>query len=267
MGGLRKAMPTTYWTYLVGAVSLAGVFPLAGFWSKDEIIAHAWLHQEAHGYLIYIFFTLAITSLMTAFYMGRQMALIFFGEQRDHSYHPHESASIMTVPLIILAVGTVAAGAMNWPGSHLLTEWLHPVLAEEPGQFSIGLAFIFTVLELVVGGFGFWYYLNNAGRVKVGGRDPLYRWTGDIWDILEEAWMFDRIYEKWTVVPGFKSVARLLAQVFDPEGIDGMVNEVGRVVGRAAGSVRMFQTGYVRNYALAFLVGVVIIVGYLITVL
>lgn len=268
MGGLRRAMPVTYWTYVIGALALAGIFPFAGFWSKDEILAHAWQHQDEQGYLTYIFVFLAFTSVMTAFYMGRQIALIFFGKQRDHSYHPHESSSIMTIPLIILAIGSIVGGFLiNPPGAHFLTEWLHPVLEEEAGEFSIGLAFVLTVLAVVAGFAGFQYYLGNLGKIKIGGRDPLYRWSGDIWDIFEQAWLFDRMYEKWTVVPWFKGIARFLAQIFDPEGIDGMVNGVGRVVGRAATGVRTFQTGYVRNYALTFLIGVVIILGYLMLIL
>ncbi|PMP78948.1 MAG: NADH-quinone oxidoreductase subunit L, partial [Chloroflexus aggregans] len=134
MGGLKDAMPITFRTYLIGALALAGIIPFAGFWSKDEILAHA----VSHGHTP-IFLILFLTSLLTAFYMGRQVALVFFGTQRDPSYHPHESPSVMTVPLIVLAVGAVIGGAINLPVLHWLTDWLEPVLHEQAGEFNLWL--------------------------------------------------------------------------------------------------------------------------------
>ncbi len=265
MGGLREAMPWTFRTYVAGSLALAGIVPFAGFWSKDEIIAHAW------GDYTSIFIILLFSSVLTAFYMGRQVALIFFGQQRDKSYHPHESGRVMLVPLIVLAVGALIAGVINlpgsYPGAHLLTSWLKPVLEEEAATFGLTefiLALVATLLALGSGFIGWWFYSTNASRIKVSGRDPLYRYTGDIWDAMEEAWYVDRTYERYTVVPGFKRLANFLARVFDPQGIDGLVNAVAWIFGRAAAGLRVFQSGYVRNYALLFMVGVVLIVGFLV---
>ncbi len=267
MGGLRSAMPTTFWTYMVGALSLAGVVPLAGFWSKDEILAHAWQHQGDTGYLTAIFIILLITSALTAFYMGRQMALVFWGKQRDTHYHAHESASVMTIPLIILAVLTVLAGAINLPGLHWLTDWLHPVMHEEAGAFSIPLAIVATLIALGCGYLGWWLYaVRFANKITVDGKDPLYHWTGDIWDSMAAAWYFDAIYNR-TIVPAYRSIAGFFASVFDPQGIDGLVNGVGQLFGRFSNGVRALQNGFVRSYALAFFLGVVVILGYLISVL
>jgi NADH-quinone oxidoreductase subunit L len=263
MGGLREHMPTTYWTYLVGAAALAGIFPLAGFWSKDEILATA-----LTGNNLAVFSILLLASLTTAFYMGRQVSMVFFGHQRDHTYHPHESGKFMTIPLIILAVGSVLAGAMNLPGLHWLTHWLEPVLHTHPHEFGareLGLAVITTLLAIGSAYAGWWYYLNNQSKLQVGTRDPLYHYTGDLWEMLENAWYFDKIYEKYLVVPGFRQLAAFLAKIFDTQGIDGMVNGVGRAFMRASASVRALQTGYLRNYALAFLIGVVVVVGYFLT--
>ena len=264
MGGLRKAMPTTFWTYLVGAAALAGIVPLAGFWSKDEILAHALAY--GHWPQLTILF---LTSLITAFYMGRQVALIFYGEQRDHHYHPHESGRVMTVPLVILAVGAVLGGLMNlptlfpgMPAAHLLTDWLNPVLHEEAATFNPVIALLATAGAVGMGYLGWWAYTSNAARIKVGGKDPAYRYTGDIWDGMEEAWYVDTAYQRLVVTP-FRNLGGFLARVFDPQGIDGLVNGVGRFFGWAAAEVRQTQTGYVRNYALVFTVGVVLVLGFM----
>lgn len=260
MGGLKDAMPTTFRTYLIGALALAGIFPLAGFWSKDEILAHA----IAHGHTP-IFIILFITSLLTAFYMGRQVALIFFGKQRDPGYHPHESPQVMTVPLIVLAVGAVIGGAMNLPVLHWLTDWLEPVLHEEAGEFNLWLALIATLGAVGMGYLGWWIYTTNAAKIKIGGKDPAYRYSGDIWEGMEEAWYLDRLYQR-TVVAGFERLANFLARVFDPQGVDGLVMGVGHFFGGLANAIRTFQTGYVRTYALVFTAGVLIVLGFMLWV-
>ncbi len=260
MGGLRKNMPVTFWTFLIGAAALAGVFPLAGFWSKDEILATAWSHN------IIIFFILLVTSLATAFYMGRQVALVFFGEQRDKSYHAHESGSFMTIPLLVLMVGALVGGVMNLPGTHWLGHWLEPVLAEEAVKLNIVLAVVTGILAVFAAFSGWWYYVTNATKVKAGGQDPLYYYLGAFWEGFQEAWYFDDFYTN-TVVRGYRGLSNFLARVFDPEGIDGIVNGVGWVLSRAATGVRSLQTGYVRTYAFIFLVGVILIIGYLVVAL
>ncbi len=257
MGGLKDAMPTTFRAYLIGALALAGIFPLAGFWSKDEILAHA----VSHGHTP-IFVILFFTSLITAFYMGRQIALVFFGQQRDPSYHPHESPPVMTVPLVLLAVGAVLGGAINLPVLHWLTDWLEPVLHEKAGEFNLWVALIATAGAVGMGYLGWWVYTTNAARIQIGGKDPAYRYSGDIWEGMEEAWYFDRLYQR-TVVAGFERLADFLARVFDPQGVDGLVMGIGRFFGGLANGVRALQTGYVRTYALVFTVGVLLVLGFM----
>ncbi len=255
MGGLKDAMPTTFRTYVIGALALAGIVPFAGFWSKDEILAHAISHDHTP-----IFVLLFLTSLLTAFYMGRQVALVFFGTQRDPSYHPHESPQVMTVPLVVLAVGATIGGAINVPVLHWLTDWLEPVLHEKAGEFNLWLALIATAGAVGMSYLGWWVYTSNATKIKIGGKDPAYRYSGDIWKGMEEAWYFDRLYQR-TVVVGFERLADFLARVFDPQGVDGLVMGVGRFFGGLANGVRALQTGYVRTYALVFTVGVLIVLG------
>jgi NADH-quinone oxidoreductase subunit L len=164
-------------------------------------------------------------------------------------------------------------GFINLPGKwalgHLLGSWLKPVLNEAAPEFGaaqISLMLLTTLASAGVAYGGWRYYVRQSPRIKVGGNDPIYRATGDIWDGLAEAWYFDRFYEKLAVVPGFKALARFLAQVFDPQGVDGLVRGVGRLLGLASGGLRTLQTGLLRSYALFFLVGVVLMVGYFVMV-
>jgi NADH-quinone oxidoreductase subunit L len=268
MGGLKDQMPTTYWTYLIGALALAGVFPLAGFWSKDEIIAHIWAQPENSGKIAAVL--LIVASAITAFYMGRQVALIFFNKPRDPAAeHAHESGPVMAWPLIVLAIGAVIAGAINLPGTHWLDDYLNPVF-EPPGvppaapeAFNFGIATLSTLLALGAGYLGWWMYARLfANRIKAGREDPLHRYLGDIWRGMEIAWGFDWFYER-IVVRAYRAVARFISDVFDAQGIDGiLVDGTGRLFGRLAQWFRQAQTGYIRNYALIFLVGVIGLIGY-----
>lgn len=267
MGGLRHAMPTTFRTYILGTLALCGIFPFAGFWSKDEILAHALTSGQ-----LPIFGLLFLTSLLTAFYMGRQIALVFYGEQRDHTYHAHESGAVMTIPLIVLAVGAVVAGVINLPhgeymGSQLLANWLKSTIAVETTTFGatqLTLAVVTTLLAIGSGYLGWWIYNRTASKLKLGGNDPAYFYLGDIWDALAEAWYVDRAYERYTIVPGFKYLAGFLARTFDPQGVDGLVRSVGSVLSWVSGRLRTIQNGYVRTYALIFLMGVVVVLSYLV---
>ena len=269
MGGLRKHMPITFRTYVIGAAALAGIFPFAGFWSKDEILAHA----VTSGF-VPIFILLLLSSLLTAFYMGRQVALVFYGEQRDASYKPHESGRLLTVPLLILAGLVVVGGLLNlpafvpgMPGAGLLTTWLQPLLGEavEPyGGAKILISLVVTLASAGMAYFGWSYYRERASRIKIASKDPLYRNTGDIWDLFEEGFYLDRIYEKYTAVPIFHNTAAYLARIFDPQGIHGIVRGVGQAFGAASVGLRALQSGYVRSYAFFFLIGVVLILGFLV---
>ena len=114
MGGLRHKMPWTFWTYMIGALALAGIFPFAGFWSKDELLAHANVNTGIAFNVVY--WMLTIAAFCTAFYMGRQLMMVFFGKPRhEAAEHAHESPRLMTVPLAILAVLTIVGGSMNLP--------------------------------------------------------------------------------------------------------------------------------------------------------
>jgi NADH-quinone oxidoreductase subunit L len=127
MGGMRKTMPVTFWLYVIGTLALAGIVPFAGFWSKDEILLDASRHYPL------VYWLLTIAAFFTAFYMGRQIWMVFFGEPRhEAAAHAEESKPIITVPLMVLAVLSLVGGALNLPfeGFHNLGHWLEYTLHE-----------------------------------------------------------------------------------------------------------------------------------------
>jgi NADH-quinone oxidoreductase subunit L len=254
MGGLRHAMPTTFWTYIAGTLALAGIFPFAGFWSKDEILGFAWSHDYPG-----IAILLVVSATLTAFYMGRQISLVFLGTQRDTSYHPHESERIMTVPLMILGVGALLAGLINLPGLHSLDRCMGPVVGgEAPEPFNPVLAII--TLVLAAGALYVAYLVYGRRTWKKTFRDPLQPYLGVFFEGFETAWGSDS-YVRAFMRP-FNGVARFLAGVFDPLGIDGIVNGVGRLVGLGGQGLRQAESGYLRSYTMVFLVGAIVVLGY-----
>jgi NADH-quinone oxidoreductase subunit L len=262
MGGLKDEIPGTFRLYVIGAIALAGIFPLAGFWSKDEIIAHAWFTAQNPGAAI----ALMITSAITAFYMGRQVALIFYGRRREPGPEAHEPGNAMRIPLIILAIGAAIGGIMNLPGVHWLSDFLKPVIEEEAVVYTLGMGILATIATLLsVGGayLGWWLYARRLqGRIRPGKEDPALRYLGDLWRGAELGWGFDWFYNRMIARP-YRLFSQTLSDVFDRQGIDGiLVAGPGRLLGVLAQGLRISQSGYIRNYALVFLFGVIVLVGY-----
>ncbi len=293
MGGLRTRMKTTFWVYIIGALALVGVFPFAGFWSKDEILLEEQtLFPPAYWILIFAAF-------LTAFYMGRQVLMVFFGKSRSEATsHAKESPALVTVPLIVLAFFSAVGGILNLPRLHTFAEWLeHTVSAIHPMDFSFITAIVASIIALVGLVLAWvvysWRYkklqeLPPAKRPD----DPLRQWLGPVFTGMENKWWVDELY--WAVIlnpyvrfsrflaevidwsfwhdwfhdsvltRGFNVSARFLAGAFDLGFIDGIANGLATITVRFAGSLRKVQTGYVRNYALTVLLGVVVIIGYLI---
>jgi NADH-quinone oxidoreductase subunit L len=287
MGGLRKTMPVTFWLYLIGTLALAGIFPFAGFWSKDEILAFA----QQDGFTA-VYWLLAIAAFFTAFYMGRQIWLVFFGEPRhEAAAHAEESPKIVTVPLMVLAGLSVLGGALNLPGVETLTRWLeHTVEFIKPGEFVMSVALISTALALIAI-FVSWL-LYGRKPLKSGEIDPLKKMLGPIFTGMERKWFVDEGY-KALFIDRYVDVARFTADVIDWKfwhdwfhekvvvgtynflcnialnryadqlGIDAFFDGLGKWTKEAASGLRRFQNGFVRSYALFVLVGVVAILGYL----
>jgi len=289
MGGMRKTMPTTYWVYMIGTLALAGILPFAGFWSKDEILLDASLHYPL------IYWILTIAAFLTAFYMGRQIWLVFFGEPRhEAAAHAEESPRVMTVPLMVLAALSVIGGALNLPfeGFHNLGHWLEYTLHEvESLPLNLGVAGISTVLA--VAAIALSWYIYGRNPLRVGEIDPLKRRLGAFFTGAENKWYVDELYHAIIVTP-FVKISQFLADVIDwrfwhdwfhetviaggynwlsgialnryadQRGIDTVGNNLASVTQWLSVTLRRVQNGFVRSYALSVLLGVVLIVGYLI---
>ena len=289
MGGLRKTMPVTFWLYMIGTLALAGIFPFAGFWSKDEILLDASLHYPA------VYWLLTIAAFFTAFYMGRQIWMVFFGEARhEAAAHAQESKPIITVPLMVLAALSLLGGALNLPfeGFHNLGHWLeHTLLEVESLPLNLQVAGISTVLALIAILISWFIYGRNP--LKVGQPDPLKKPLGFIFTGMENKWFVDEGYFAVIINP-FKKLSQFLADVIDwrfwhdwfhetviagtynwvsnialndyadQKGIDAFANWLGTAMQSISATMRKVQNGFVRSYALSVLLGVVLIVGYLI---
>jgi NADH-quinone oxidoreductase subunit L len=261
MGGLKSKMLTTTITFLVGALGLAGVPPLAGFFSKDEILAATFF--EGHRLL---FLILLAGAFMTAFYTFRLVILAFFGAPRmsqEARRHVHESPAVMTLPLVVLAVLTVVAGvALGAPSSHgtVFSRFLAPVLplAEEEHGAAGKVILLVSVLVAVAGVFFAWvmYGRRPVKAEEIGeSRNALHT-------LLLNKYYVDELYDAAIVNPLLR-LFRWSARVFDLRVIDGIVNGVGSMVVGWARSLRRVQTGFVMNYALTMLLGALAVVAFL----
>ena len=283
MGNLRKYMPITAGTFIVGWLAIAGVIPFDGFWSKDEILAKAYFNGD---YALWAVGLLA--ALATAFYMTRQVYLVFYGDERwrdqpavvaeaertgahdeGHGgvgHDPHESPWIMTVPLVVLAVLSTIGFVIDLPFDNsklnLLDRWLAPVLRGAPeiraSSFSAGFALstgalIVAVVGIVVGRA---VYRNG---LQADGTDPAVERLGPFAKVLANAYYLDVGLARFVSGPA-TSAARFLSDGVDRGVIDGAVNGVGRAFRGAGGGLRKVQTGLVRNYALAIVGGAVLLV-------
>ena len=251
MGGLMRRMPVTGVTFVIGALALAGVFPLSGFFAKDHILEVA--NSTGEGWF-YVLGTLG--ALVSALYIGRLVFLTFFGRPRSQeAEHAHESKAIMTIPLIILAIGAAAAGSLDLSVDGLLSRFVEPGLGPVPeGAAGIALSALIAVsMSLSVIGLLVAWFVYGSGRIdwlalRVR-MQPAQR-------VLENGFYVDDYYSALLVTPG-KAIAAFTAYVFDAEVIDGAVNGIGAGVRSLARSGRRLQTGLVRTYALAFLAGAI----------
>ena len=288
MGGLRKQMPVTFWVYVIGALALSGIIPFAGFWSKDEILAYA----QQNGFTV-VYWLLAIAAFFTAFYMGRQIWMVFFGKPRhEAAAHAEESPRVITVPLMVLAAFSVVGGAFNLPTVETLSHWLEGTVEFiKPIEFEMNVALISTGLALLA--ILISWLLYGRKPLKAREKDPLQKMLGPIFTGMERKWFVDELY--WAVfLDRYVDIARFTADVIDGKlwhdwfhekviagtydwlssvalnryadqrGIDAFFNGIGQWTKDTASSLRRIQNGFVRSYALFVLIGVVAILGYLI---
>ena len=261
MGGLRSHMPITYATFVIGSLSLAGVFPLAGFWSKDEILLDAWKHERA------LFFVAVLVAGMTALYMFRAVILTFWGEYRGGGGEggedgavrgePHESPPSMALPLLILAAPAVAAGLFNLGGgfSRLVEGALpaalrHGAPGVEGGIVAASLVFAFGGIAAAAAVYHYGRPAASAVRARLA---PLHA-------AAEAKYYLDFVAEtvvvRWVLNGGLQRAAQLV----DARVVDFAADRTGEGVRSAGDRLRRVEAGYVQGYAALFLAGVVIAV-------
>ena len=263
MGGLLKKMPLTAITMGIATLAIAGIPPLAGFWSKDEILASAF---ERGGWFSVLWVIGLVTALMTAFYMTRQWVLVFMGEPRwDKGVDPHESPRVMTIPLVVLALLSIVGGLVNTPFRTSLESFLEPafelVSMQHPPE-GAGLVLLLAGLSVFAGVVGI-----AAAVLAYRRRPEQWREFEDgfqpLWGRWEHAYGVDNAYGRVLVAPG-KKLAEVTAFSVDVPLIDGAVNGVGRIIRDLGEWARPLQTGYVRSYGALFLAGTLGVVIWLV---
>jgi NADH-quinone oxidoreductase subunit L len=262
MGALRKLMPVTAITFIIGWLAIAGVPPFAGFWSKDEILLYVYANNRG------LYVVGLITALLTAYYMTRQVIMVFYGEAKwkdhahDHGAHgdfePHESPKIMLFPLIVLAGLSVVGGAMQLPFSkklHFLEHWLEPVIEESEANISKTWAYenkyVLLVIAILIAATGIAAAFAVYGKKKVKAVEPR---------VLEQAWFYDAGAAKLVGGPGraaFNAVAWADSRI-----VDGAVNGTATLVRTVASQVRKSQNGFTRVYAALMAVGAVALLAW-----
>jgi NADH-quinone oxidoreductase subunit L len=281
MGGLRKKMPITFWTFVIGSLALAGIFPLAGFWSKDEILVNA----GKNGYTAFLVVGL-IGAFLTAAYMTRVVYLTFFGEYRGHE-HPHESERAITIPLVILGALSVGAGLVNAAplGLEKIKDWVQPQVAFphlNNAAFDYPKAILSVSIALAAIVIAGYYWLRRDELRAFRGLTERNALARSGYQFLVNKYYLDYLYEDiivdgirgavarasyWVnqhvidgVVNGLGSgstrIARYTYDVIDQRVVDGAANGIALETDRAGAEVRGFQSGHVQRYALVLFGGV-----------
>jgi NADH-quinone oxidoreductase subunit L len=258
MGGLVRAMPVTFVTFLVGALALTGIAPLAGFWSKDEILTDAWnagfggAGEAATSQSVaqIVFVTGMVTAFLTALYVGRMLWLTFGAGFRGQG-HPREADAGMLFPLVVLAVGAALAGFVGL-GDNSIGTWIQTeeLPAHGPATLNLGLIVATTVIALAGLALGTVLYRRGLPEREYLERFPL------LWKTLQRKFFLDDLYEQGIV----RAVVGALAPAtywFDQRVIDGVVNGAGLGTRRLARGLRYVQSGQAQWYAAALFIGVV----------
>jgi NADH-quinone oxidoreductase subunit L len=298
MGGVKRFMPVTRWTFLIATLAIAGLpFVTAGFYSKDEILAGAWFagNKLVWGMLV-------AGAVLTAFYMMRVYWLTFEGEFRgdeEKRKHAHESPAWMTGPLVVLAALSIVGGFINTPKqipiSHALHDWLDPVFVKPGGAGAHGLEHAAALPEsgvlpaaladpapVLLGAGGavphdsatVWMLIAIASVAALAGlffgwvvysrgfatADRIAKSSGPLFPLVRNLYWVDELYRAAILEPFYK-LSRFFAGV-DKWIVDGLVNAAGVLTEVAGQIIKLFQTGYVRNYALMVLLGVIIVLAY-----
>jgi NADH-quinone oxidoreductase subunit L len=262
MGALRKLMPITGFTFIIGWLAIAGIPPFAGFWSKDEVLLFAF----ANNRLLWLIGV--VTALLTAYYMTRQVIMVFFGEARWHDqaeengahgdHTPHESPWTMVTPLVVLAGLSIVGGALQLPFSHstkFLEHWLEPVIHHSEvsiaGSWAESNKWLLLVLAVLIAVSGVVASVAVYAKGKFKIIEP---------KILADAWRYDAAVSAIVGGPGRAAFGGVAA--FDAKVVDGAVNGIGSEVRAASGLLRKIQNGLVRSYAFVIGLGAVVLLAW-----
>ena len=255
MGGLKAKMPITHWTFLVGALAIAGFPFLSGFWSKDEILHSAWGSSP----LIYVIGL--VTAFLTAFYMFRLIFVTFYGGSRVESEvasHLHESPPVMWVPLAILAIPSALIGLLLGWGGH--DSWFHDFTRSvfpETHHEASGNVFLFMAISSVVGLAGIAFAWTRYSK-RVPSDEP----TNALHKLLANKYYVDEVYNALIVQPIKNGSHFLLWRIVDNGIIDGIVNGVASIIRLIGGTLRRLQTGLVQSYIVSMVLGIVLFLAY-----
>jgi NADH-quinone oxidoreductase subunit L len=255
-GGLWRVMPLTYATFAAGWLAIIGLFPFSGFWTKDPIIATAFAREGWQGWVVGG--AALLGAALTAFYMTRLFVLTFHGPKRwTEDVHPHESPAIMTGPLVLLGLGSLAAGGLM---ASPVTTWLTPVFGEQHeahGHLSHGMVTVLTTVVVVLGaGLAWFLFRGGTDEVPRAAAWPVRVARADLGGEAVNRGLFER-------------PSRLIAGATvatDARGVDGIVNGLSALIGGTSRRLLTMQTGFVRSYALSILSGAVIVVAALMVV-
>ena len=263
MGGLKKHLPITYYTFLIGTVAIAGIPPFAGFFSKDEILAHAF------GYNKFFWFLGVLGSLLTAFYMFRLFYLTFYGKFRgteEQHHHLHESPKSMTIPLVVLAILSVVAGFIGIPevlgGNHILHSFLEPVFVNSNYRmFSHHLSHSteLTLMGVTIGAVALTIYLAWINFVK---KNTVPRADSTIINPVQKTiynkYYVDELYAALFMKP-INWLSEKIHRYIEVTIIDRIVNYIGESVKTSSSYIRLIQTGRIGFYVFAMVIGLILI--------
>jgi NADH-quinone oxidoreductase subunit L len=235
MGGLAKRMPITFWTFVAGGFALSG-FPIitAGFWSKDEILAHAWdefMHMGVVSWPFFVWLLLTIAAFLTAFYTGRQISLTFLGKPRSHhAEHAHETPRSMTVPLILLAFFALTLGFAGLPEEIVGhgRNWFHSFIGHHYPATPLSVPVMLLSAALALGGLFLGWLIYGRKPLAKGQPDPLVKALGPVHTVLKNKYYFDELYQA-TVVRGALGLADLFFRFDNKWVLDPIVNGVGKL--------------------------------------
>ena len=276
MGGLKKYMPHTSMTFWISTLAIAGIPGLSGFFSKDEILGKTFAAGHLNGGYYFVWILCAITAFLTAFYMTRVTFLTFNGNKRypehdshGHHVHIHESPAVMTLPLWVLAALAVVGGYLglpeiighghyNWISHH----WLAKVVNNRVlhAEFSTEIILITASIAIAFAGVLLSFRLYN--RYGITGDEKVQKFFGGFYKVMQNKFYLDEIYNAVIIRP-FVYISEHGVFAFDKTVVDGAVNGAGKVAYSAGGILRTLQTGFVQNYALIMVGGVLAFVGYL----